>query len=456
MRLHSYPYHPATILLPLITALTAGAIYGQENGVSTASSSSPGLQVRTVSAYFDYYSATLPNGGFQSSSPLLSDVAGGGSVQVGWAKSTERSNYSFSYTSSLTGRLRYSQLNAWNHALGFTLSRAIAPRWTFAFSVRGDLSSQAQSLFEPTTLSSVASTQTTFDDLASALLASKFANPQLASILTSAPLVESPVRNLLYGQRMFTSGVQTSLSYSYSPRLSLSFQAGAGRSQHVSDDQALGSSNSFLLPNTTTGSAGLGISYSLSPRTQIGGSVTSTRISSSAQDAYTTTTLATFGRALSRRWVVQLHGGAGVTNPVRQTSVQISTRPLPAGGGSLTFKTLEHTFLGSFDRTVSDSYGLGATSTSSAAFAWHWSRPGRRWWMESSLGWQLLQRNGLGDASGWRTTTGFGWTVGSHLALFTQYAYLNYSGQSQTGPYGVDQSAVRVSAIWSPHDEFHR
>jgi hypothetical protein len=278
----------------------------------------------------------------------------------------------------------------------------------------------------------------------------------LASILTSAPLAEAPVRNLLYGQRMFTTGAQTSLSYSYSPRLSISFQAGATRNQHVSQDQPLSVGNSYLLPNTTTGSAGVAVSYSLSPRTQIGGSISTVRISSSQMDAFTTTSQATMGWTFSRRWVVQLHGGVGVTNDVRQSSVQISSQPRPAGGGSLTFKSYEHTFIGSVDHTVSDSYGLGAASTSSAAFTWRWMRPGRSWWIESSFGWQQLQGNGLGDTSGWRTSAGVGRAIASHVSLFTQYAYLNYSGQLQTNPYAVDQSAVRMSLLWSPHPELQR
>jgi hypothetical protein len=453
---HPHPRNLAAVLLVL--SVTTGTIYAQEALVAPQPTSSGTLEIRSVSAYFDYYSSTLPNGGaLQASAKLLSDVAGGGSAQIGWTKTTERSNSSFSYTSSLTGRVRYSQLNAWNHALSFTTNHKIVPRWTLGFSARGDLSSVEQSLFAPTALGNVAAVPATFDDLATALLASKFTNPQLGSVLTGAPLLESPLRYLLYGQRMFTSGVQTSLSYSYSPRLTISFQGGASRSQHVSDDQANISQNLVVIPNTTTGSAGVTVSYSLSPRSQIGGTVTTTRVISAQQDAYTTISLANVGWTLARRWVLQLHGGVGFNNLVRPTSLQVSPHPLPAGGGSLTFKSFEHIFIGSFDHTVADAYGLGATSTSSAAFTWRWSRPGRPWWIESTFGWQqLVQPNGLGDISGWRTNAGFGRTIGAQLALLTQYGYLNYSGRQQNIPSAVDQSVVRVSLMWSPHPEYLR
>ena len=85
----------------VLLAVAAGTLYAQENLAPAASAPAQaprrGLQLQSVSAYFDYYSSTLPSGGgFQSSSKLLSDVAGGGSVQVGWFKTSERSNSSIS------------------------------------------------------------------------------------------------------------------------------------------------------------------------------------------------------------------------------------------------------------------------------------------------------------------------------------------------------------------------
>ena len=417
-----------------------------------------GLQVRTVSAFADYDSQTLPNGSVQLGAvPLSSDVSGGGSVVFEWTKFTERSTFSLNYTPSYIGHVRYSSVNAFNHAFSLNATRKLAPRWTFNFSVGGNLSSIEESLFSPTTLSNVASVPSTFDDLAAAMLSAKYANnnPQLASLLTSAPLVESPLRNLLYGERMFTSSGQASLSYSYSPRLSVTISGGGSRAQHVSDGQSSASPTTFLIPNTTSGNASVAISYSLSPLTQLGGNVATTRVSSSIQDAYTTTSLATLGRTLGRRWFIQLHGGVGVTNPVRQTSFIMSTTPHPAAGGSLGFKTFSQTLLASGDRTVSDSYGLGASTSSSANATWQWRRLGNPWWLESSAGWQRLEGNALINTSGWHSSAGFGRAVGAHLVVLTQYAYLHYSPLEKSAN-SVSQSAVRVSLVWTPHPDAPR
>lgn len=428
-----------------------GALLAQDGNIPAPQPTQPrgGLQVRTVSAYVGYDSKILPNGGgFQPGAVTLpSDVSGGGSAVFEWTKSSERSAFSLTYTPSYTGRVRYSSLNAFNHRLSLNATRKLAPQWTFGFSMGADLSTREQFLFSPTTLSNVASVPSTFDDLTGAMLSSKSTNnPQLASVLTSAPLIESPVSNLLYGQRMFTSSAHTSLSYSYSPRFSVTFSGGGGRTQHVSDGQATTTSNTYLIANTTSGNASVAVSYSLSPLTQLGGTVTTNRVSSSIQDAYTTTSRATLGRTLGRRWFIQIHGGVGVSNLVRQTSFAPSTKPHPVAGGSLGFKAFSHTLLGSFDRTVNDAYGLGASTNSSATASWRWGRPGRAWWLESSVGWQRLEGNAFTNISGWRTSAGFGRAVGAHLALLTQYAYLHYERKPA---YNLSQSAVRVSLVWT-------
>ena len=447
-------------LIVIACAVATLSLRAQETGVPAqqAAPAAPpnGLQVRSISVYANYESNFLPNGGtsFQATASLPADVGLGGSIVMEWTKFTERSSVSLDYTPSYTGYIRNSNLNALNHALSLTVSRKIAPRWTFSFSAAGNLSSLEESLFSPTTLSNVASAPATFNDLAAAMLSAKFANnPQLGAIFTASPLVQSPVANLIYGQRMFTASTYASLSYSYSPRLSVTFSGGGARTQYISGDQALAASNSYLLANTTSGNASLGFSYSLSPLTQIGGSVSTNRVSSSLYDAYTTTSLVTLGRTLGMRWVMQAHGGVGFTNTVHQAGVGpfIPAKPGPAIGGSLAYKTRSNTFLGSYDRTVSDSYGLGAATSSSASAGWHYRHPGSSWWLDSSFGWQQLLGGALENTSGWRTTVSLSRAIGTRLVFIVQYVHLDYSGGFLATPYHTSQDAVRASMEWTPH-----
>lgn len=414
-----------------------------------------GIQIRSVSAYAVYDSSFLPNsaGGFQASAANLpADVGIGGSIAVEWSKFTERSTFSLDYTPSYTGYVRNSNLNALNHLLSLTTSRKLAPRWTLNFAVAGNLSSLEQTAFAPSALGNVAAVPATFNDLSAALLSGTFTNnPQLGVVLSSSPLAESPVTNLIYGQRVFTSSGRVSLAYSYSPRLTVTFSGGAARTQYVSQDQPTATNNLYLLPNTTSGTGDIRFSYSLSPLTQLGGTATVERISSSIFDSYNTTTQVSLGHTFAKRWIAQVHGGVASTYALRRIEAASPSKPGPAIGGSLAYKTLSNTFLGSFDRTVIDQYGLGATTTSNVSGNWRWRHPGATWWLDGSVSWQQLQGGVLANTIGWRATAGLSRALGPNVIVLTQYAYVNYSGGFLGAAYHTSQQAVRLRVEWTPH-----
>jgi hypothetical protein len=193
---------------------------------------------------------------------------------------------------------------------------------------------------------------------------------------------------------------------------------------------------------------GFDMSYSLSPHTQLGGSVTTIRSSSSLADFYTTTSQASLGRTLGRNWFGQVHGGVAFTNTLRQT-LTIPTKAHPVAGVGLGFRKVANTFLASYDRISNDQYGVGATSSSSARIAWRWSRPSTLWWLDSSLSWQQLQGQALVDTSGSHLIAGINRAVGPHLAFRAEYAYLKYSGGLGKAIYSLSQNAVRVSLVWN-------
>jgi hypothetical protein len=378
-------------------------------------------------------------------------VGAGGSADVGWFKYGEQSTFSLNYDISYTDRIRYSSWSALNQTLTMSVSRTLAPRWEWRFSTAADLSSRDRFLFSPTLYSTVASTRASFDDLASATLADRYTNnSQLASALTGAPLADSPARELLYGERMFSAAARTSLSYSYSPRLSIHLHASGHRIQHVSE--SVGRST-YLVPETTSANAEVGFSYSISPLTQLGASVITDRIVSDREDVFTTTSLFSWGRTFDRRWLVELRGGAAAVTPVRRLSSPGPGGALPVGGVTLGYRTFTHSFLGSWDRTARDAYGLGATASSTASGSWRWSRPGNSWWLQSSLSWQDLTGSATASTSAWMTNAGVGRTIGSHTAVLTQYVYSHYSGRLGAAAYNISQSAVRLSVIWARNPE---
>ncbi len=441
----------------LIAVLSSSVLLGQE-AQTPPPTSGQGFQLLNLSGYGVYYSSSLPATGYQlGAGQLLSDVGAGGSARLGWMSFGDRSSFSLVYTPSFTGRFRYSEWNALNHAVALKAITHPAPRWTLAFAANGDYSSLDQFLFAPTGYSAAVAAPGQFSDLASALLAGRFSSPQLASVFTGAPTAQSPLRSLLYGQRMFTVGGQLSASYAHSPRLSFTFTADGTRNQHVQGNRLISAGNDYLLADTTSASGSATFNYSVSPVTQLGGMVTATRIDSSFYEGYTDKSVLTVGRTVAGRWLLQARGGVGVSKPLRfYTPGKLSTAAAPVAGASIGFRAFAHTFLASFDRTVSDSYGIGASTSVNANGTWRWSRPGNSWWMEAGGGWEQLQGSGVYNTSAWRTSVGLGRAVGSHTALLTQYVYLNYYGQINGLSVNAGQSAVRVSVIWTPHPENSR
>jgi hypothetical protein len=412
-----------------------------------------GLQIRSISIYGAYYSNGLASGTTTVQPGLAngpSDFGGGAAVAFEWTKFTERSTFSLNYTPSYTARGRYSSLNALNHNMFLNLSRKLAPRWRFGFSAAADFSNLEQYLFSSSALSSVASTPASFNDLAAGLLSGNFANnPQLGVVLTNPPLAESPLRVLVYGARMLTTSAQASLAYSVSPRLTVSFTASGSRSQHISEPQGLDATVFYLVPTTTSAGANLDVSYSLSPVTKVGASVTTTRVFSWLQDFYTTQSVASWGRTLGRSLLVQMHGGVGVIQIVGRPRYGVPSKPRPVFGGSLAYKANDHTFLASFSQMASDSYGFGATTNSSADATWRWARYGRRWWTEAGFGWQQFNGNGVSSLSGWRTTVGINRQLTPRIGLLAQYTYLSYSGVPVAGGRLSAQNAARVTLTWT-------
>src|SRR5215471_7880146 len=183
---------------------------------------SRGLQLYDITGFAGWESVVNPEGGLflANGAGVKGDEMGGGSISAGWSERGARSSVSIQYTASYLAQVRYSNLNALSHFLVIGASRRLSPKWSVGFSGSSTLSTYNQLLFSPMVFSSVVATPATLDDLASAILAGKYTNDQLASLLTGAPLIESPARTAIFGNRVFASFAGITLSYAHSTRLS--------------------------------------------------------------------------------------------------------------------------------------------------------------------------------------------------------------------------------------------
>src|SRR5262249_37172512 len=137
---------------------------------------------------------------------------------------------------------------------------------------------------------------------------------------SGTPLLDSPTRTIFFGNRLLNLAFQAAASYHKSSRFSLNFHGGAVHTQTLtsgspSDVAPLGFTNS----NYNSAIAGMSLSYSFTPRTQIGASVETQRMFSTTQDVVASTWSGSLSRSLSPRWRVSVQGGAGFQNSLIST-----------------------------------------------------------------------------------------------------------------------------------------
>jgi hypothetical protein len=448
----------ACLALLAVAAAPFAKAQGVAQALSNGADEGPdGFQLYSISAYSAYSSTTVPFGSnvsFGSTLPtgplnLGPNYLAGVVARVGWRKSGARTNMYVTYTPSYDASLRYSHLNSMNHYLSFGIIRDLAPGWTLtssgaAFTARWD-----QFLFSPTLFSSMAGTPATFEQLQQAILSGKYSSSQLASILTGSPLIESPASSLIYGPRIFSASQKNQITYEKSARFSLHWGFGATRTQHlnsgVPDDTDV-----YLIPQTTTAFVSTGITYSLSPLTTLEFEATSNRTFSRVEDVYISNGIGTISRVLGRRWLVEARGGAGIVNPVRQI---VGSQPGPhyLAGGTLTYKTYAHTFLGSYDRTITDEYGLGAHSAQVGSGAWNWHIPGRTWTVSAIGRYELLNDTNNRNLDAWLTNAGIGRRIGMHTTVQMAYVYGRIAGVYSGSPAKRSLEGVQLILSWSPH-----
>lgn len=444
------------LTLVFIAALRLPALHAQGATFDPASNplhpSPGGIRLDNVSAFLSYYSVA-PQGLFGSpgGSQINGETGVGGSATVAYGTSGERSGFSIVYTPTYVARLRYANSNSVNHALNLSWRHKLAPRWTMNWNASGVMTSASDALFAPMTLSNVTAISGSIADLAAALEAGRLTNSQAAAVLTGSPVLESPAGLLLFGNRLLNASAGAGLSYAQSARLTFRIAFTANRLQALRDPNSpAGYQYGYQIAHSTMGSVNAGFGYSLSPRTQLSADFSTNRAVSNLQDAYTTMAMMAVERTLGTRWFVQLRGGSGFIHALRET------RTLPAGpqyqvGGNIGYKTRSHTFLGSVERSISDTYGFGSSYSVSATGAWNWRRPGSAWSLATSFGQQRLAGISFEAINTWRGSAGLVRSLGAHTNISTQYAYL--SNLRVLGALNGGQQAqhvIQVAVTWIP------
>jgi hypothetical protein len=431
------------------------------SGMNPMGQNAHGLQLYDVTGFVGWTSMASPQQGLilPFNGRLGSDTTVGGGASLGWALRGSKTKFAIRYSGGYNGEFRYTEWNAFYHFLSMSVSRRLTSKLTVDFSARGSVSNYNQLLFSPTIFGSLVAAPGSFEDLSSAVLTGQYNNDQLASLLTGAPVIDSPSRTVFFGNRVFTGSGAVTMSYAHTRRLSFGFNADYGYEQHLADANSDAPKTSFLLPHASYGMAGVNVSYALSPHTQIGAGTSSGRSFSGVQQSYTNSANIYLGHEINRHWFMQANAGAGFASNVHAQPPISTLGARPSFGAKLGYRTYANTFMASYERMLTLAYGVGASDTTMVGGGWRWWRPGHTWGVSSSGGEEILHNTAFHKISGWRGTFGITKQMGAHTVLESGYSYGAYTGgvlsttpapESPGAPVKSHQHTVRLTVAWYP------
>ena len=437
------------------TILAAGSLaalcHAQDrwDQVDFKSASISGLHIYGVSVFSGYTSLSLPYNSLQVAIPdtsnLGSAITYGGELSLGWRRQREKSSFTALYSGSYNGQSRFSNLNAFGHNLSLSASRTIGAKWSLNLSGTAAYTTLAQYLYQPSGLSTISQTPSTFNDLAAVFAIGTFSDMQVASMLTGTPITPSTAgQGVLLGDRILTYAVQASASYAVSSRLSVNFSSFTAGGQSNFDNAP-----SYTTPRTIGATAGAALSYSLSPRTTIGLSLNETRASNRYQGSYGTNAALSLGRKMGPHWFLNGGVGMGYVNVTEQISGAAASKTI-TGNGSLGYRAYAHTFIVTYNRGTYDSYGLAAGVNTVADGAWNWHSPGSGWTLMASFGRQQLRDTGFMAISGWQANAGISRRILPQVFIRAEYGYLESSGSFLGTALDRAVHTARASLSWSP------
>lgn len=415
-----------------------------------------GIHLYSTSVYGGYFSSPQVSPGALTVVPLQSDVGYGASASLGWNYLHSGSGISVLYTPSYNGFSRYSNLNRFSHDFSLTMHNKRDPgrKWHTSFSTETSIATPTQFLFAPNALAQLADAPATFDELAQGVVAGRFTNDQIASLLTGATTPQSAAQVVLFGDYFLTAAVQGMVTYAPSSRLSIEFSASGMRLQSLPHGTA-DTGSGYLIPATWGGTGSVQIGYSLTPRTQVQVAVGTARMMSRVLDTYNSTSTVSLNRIMSRRWFVELHAGSAVLTPVRQTG-NLDQKPHPIWGGGIGFKTESQTFMAQYSRVLSDPYGIGAVATSSATAAWSWRPHGSAWSELASASWQEMAGTTALLSNSWNGRVSLNRALTHQTGISIAYALLSNRGLMAKALPNRSMDAVVVSFYWIPGGEKQR
>ena len=449
------PGHLFTVVLLASAAGSITAARAQEAFEVPLGIAGAGIRVSSVSAWGQFFSSGLPTTSTNSYGGRLPDLGGdegyGFSTKLASRFSTGPTTFSMLYEPSYTGRVRFTQWNAFNQHLGIHVNHQFSARFHTYLSIEGAQQTLDQFLFEPTDTGRLPGGTHTFDELVKELLAGKITEAQFSALLTGEHPV-SPVQTLLYGNRLSSIGVHNGYAYQFSPRVDVSFGLSGIHVEHTRNFQdAQHTPLQFhLIPRSTSYSGRTALGYTFTPRTRLELSVSESRSLSSFQNFNILSGVARFSTQIGTHWLVHLGGGGGTLRPILnvKTGFERGNGIRYLANGGLAYKTLTQLYMLSSDKSISEETGFGANRLVTSG-SWNWRQPGQPWGLLSSVSKEDLNRANFIKLNAWLVRGGVSRALNRNFQLNLEYAYLSNHSRFQNLLNDVARNSARIALVWN-------
>jgi hypothetical protein len=420
-----------------------------------AAQSQDGFSIQSVGVGGVYFSQSVPSGVNTFSDVFLGSTGSlSASADVRAGKSWKDGYIGAEYMPSYYARFQDARLGDINHAGTWLFSSKLGHRWHASVSGGASMISFDESQFQTTPVARLATAGGTFTDFANASLEGSTTDPSLAQVGGFPP--DYAQQQFLFGRRVSTLGLQGSLGYSHSSRLSFDMSYGRSEIWHVADPSDL---IGVQYAGVVSNGIGANVSYKLARRTTLSGGGSYMRSASTSLDSTSRSGSVSVSQIMRKRWFLDLSLGLGFTDAATEHEQTVTYL---AGLG---FKTRSHTFVGSVHRSVDNPYivGLGipeyVTHYTSVNAAWYWKQPNSKWDFESSGEHSVQATTNIGAPTTYGLHQRFSHSLGRHFALSLEQSIDRVGARRyiQDGRrYHLQQSTYRATISWLPRVNHER
>ena len=418
-----------------------------------------GFGLYSISAFSVFNNATTPylnpttqiiqpNFNFQSYSSGLSASLGWRARKAANSQLFIRFTPSYYYLNSSTGLSRSQFIP--NQALTVNWSRAIGSKWHIGAALSATVADYNQMLLVQNGAQGLAGLPSTSGQFV----------PGLLSGATGSTAILAAQQNYFYGGYFINATASVTASYAVTERLTITGTASGNRIQHLNIGNN-GTAIPYVIPKTTGLSGAMTLSYRLSERTNLFGSVNYT----TARSALAVTPSAAFSVGANRRvtdhFFVNFDVGAGYLLPrgVGSGSAGFQREQWQASG-SLGYRLYRQSFVFNASRSVSDPYGVIASATVWLTGGWSW-HPGQSAWSLTLGGSDIRLEGSQFGRNGYSLNAGLSRFLGDRrFSMSLSAGYGSYSvGQitvagvpsALSQPLQLNSESVRLSLNWHPY-----